>query len=100
MALSINNKRKSIFSIVLTAAIILLIPRIAMQFTDEVNWALSDFIVAGIMMLGAGFLVAYAIRKIKRKKYRIAMVLLLLLLFMLIWAEMAVGIFGSPIAGS
>jgi hypothetical protein len=100
MAETNNLKQKSTRFIILVSAGILLIPLIAMQFTDEVNWTISDFIVAAILLLGTSFSVAYAVRKIKRKKYRLAIVLLLLFFLMLVWAEMAVGIFGSPIAGS
>jgi hypothetical protein len=100
MLQSANYKRKSTLFITLVTAVILLVPLIAMQFTNEVNWAVSDFIIAAILLLGTGFSMAYAVRKIKRKSYRLVVVLLLLFFLMLVWAEMAVGIFGSPMAGS
>ena len=34
-----------------TAAIMLFLPLIAMQFTDEVNWDVSDFIIFGAMLV-------------------------------------------------
>ena len=37
-----------------TALIMLLIPFISMQFTDEVDWTVSDFIVFGAMLAAAG----------------------------------------------
>jgi peptidoglycan/LPS O-acetylase OafA/YrhL len=93
-----QNKR--LISIVLTVALLLLIPFIAMQFTNEVKWSLFDFVVAGVLMLGTGLLCELVIRKFKKIEYRIAICLVLLAALFLIWIELAVGIFGSPFAGS
>ena len=38
-------QNKNIIRITLTTAFILLLPLLAMQFTDEVNWNLTDFAV-------------------------------------------------------
>ena len=93
-------KNKRHMGIVLTVAILLLIPLIAMQFTDEVNWTLLDFIVAGILLLGTGFICELVIKKVKKTAYRIAFCLSILIALLLIWAELAVGIFGTPLAGT
>lgn len=93
-------KNKRLIGIMITAALLLLIPLIAMQFTDEVNWTLFDFVVAGALLLGTGLMCELAIRKIHKMKYRIAICVALLAVFLLIWAELAVGIFGTPFAGS
>lgn len=93
-----SKQRLTIISIVIIA--ILSIPLIAMQFTKEVNWTLEDFIAAGILLVSTGLAVELIIRNMKTGTARtIALIIILLSLF-LIWAEMAVGIFGSPIAGS
>jgi len=94
------TKNKRLIGIMITAALLLLIPLIAMQFTDEVNWTLFDFVVAGALLLGTGLMCELAIRKIHKMKYRIAICVALLAVFLLIWAELAVGIFGTPFAGS
>lgn len=86
--------------ILLIIAILLLIPLAAMQFTDQVDWDLSDFIVMGILLLGTGLSCELVLRKIKKTKHRIIICAILLILLFLIWAELAVGIFGSPFAGS
>lgn len=70
-----------------------------MQFTNEVNWTLLDFIIAGVLLIGTGLLLEIAIRKTKQTKYRVAIIVALLLLFLLIWAELAVGIFGTALKG-
>jgi hypothetical protein len=94
------SKNKRLTGIVLTVALLLLIPLIAMLFTDEVNWTLSDFVVAGILLLGTGLMCEFVMRKVNKSGYRIAMILAILIVFALIWLELAVGIFGTPFAGS
>jgi len=94
------TKNKRLVAIALTVAILLLIPFVAMQFTSEVKWDLTDFITAGVLLLGAGLLCELVIRKVKRGRFRIAMIAAVLLTLVLIWLELAVGIFGTPFAGS
>ena len=93
----IQNKRLMV--IVLTVAVLLLIPLIAMQFTNAVNWNMFDFIVAGGLLLGTGLLCELVMRKVKKTNYRISICAVLLVALLLIWAELAVGIFGTPFAG-
>ena len=93
-------KNKRLFIIIITSVIILFIPLIAMQFTDEVNWTFLDFVVAGILLIGTGLICEFSLRKIKKMKYRIAIIIAILLVLLLIWAELAVGIFGSPFSGN
>lgn len=92
-----QNKR--LIGIVLTVAFLLLIPFVAMLFTDEVNWTLSDFVVAGVLLLGTGLLCELVLRNVNRIKYRIVLCAALLVGLLLIWIELAVGIFGTPFAG-
>ena len=93
-------KNKRLLWTVLTVVLILLIPFTAMQFSDEVNWSAFDFVVAGILLLGTGLLAELLIRKLKNRTYRIAAIAVLLAVFLMVWAELAVGIFGTPFAGS
>jgi hypothetical protein len=85
--------------ILLGTIILLLIPFIAMQFTPEVNWTAFDFIIAGILLLSVGFAIDFALRKLKTSKYRIAIIIGIIITFLLVWIELAVGIFGTPFAG-
>lgn len=94
------TQNKRLFGIVLFAALLLLVPLIAMQFTAEVNWTLFDFAVAGVLLFGTGILCELVLRKVKNRTYRLALCAALLLALMLVWAELAVGIFGTPLAGS
>ncbi len=79
---------------------VLLLPLVAMQFTSEVQWTASDFVVAGVLLFGTGLLIELVLRETKKGAWRILAVLGLMLLFLLTWLELAVGIFGSPWAGT
>ncbi len=71
-----------------------------MQFTNEVNWSVSDFLIMGALLLTVVLVIEFILRKVTNTKSRIGIVAILLVLFLLIWAELAVGIFNSPFAGS
>jgi len=60
-------QKKRILGMLLTVTFILLIPLIAMQFSDEVNWELADFIVAGFLLLGTGFIIELVMWKVNSK---------------------------------
>ena len=79
---------------------ILLIPLIGMMFTDEINWTLSDFIIMGFLLLIFGMGIDLINTRTKNLKFRILYILIVCIMFMLLWAELAVGIFGTPYAGS
>ena len=80
--------------------IILLIPLIAMQLTNEVNWSLFDFIIMGAMLTITGILGEIIFKKVKKYKHRVILYVVVAIIFLLTWAELAVGIFGTPFAGS
>ncbi len=92
-----NNR---LTGILLTIALILSIPFIAMQFTDEVNWSLFDFIIAGSLLLGAGLLYEFVLRTFRSTMHRLVIGAVLLMTLFLVWAELAVGVFGTPFAGN
>lgn len=94
------KQNKRLIGIVLAVVLLLLIPLIAMQFTDEVSWTVLDFVVAAVLLLGTGLTCELVIRKINKIKYRIAICVVLLAALILVWAELAVGIFGTPFSGS
>lgn len=91
---------KRLVIILSTVVLLLLIPIFAMQFTDEVNWNLDDFIVAAVLLFATIWGVDLIIRKVKRKKHRIALSIFVVGIFLLVWMELAFGIFGTAFAGS
>jgi hypothetical protein len=91
---------RAIIRILVVTVFILLIPLIAMQFTDEVKWDLTDFVVIGALLIGAGLLYELISRQLKTSLQRIILGAILLILLVLIWVDLAVGIFGLPFSGS
>ncbi|MFO7841397.1 MAG: hypothetical protein R6V48_04475, partial [Fidelibacterota bacterium] len=79
---------------------LLLIPLLLMLAGGEMVWTAFDFLVAGILLFGAGMLIALILGKVEKPKYRVLWIALLLVILFLVWAELAVGIFGTPVAGS
>jgi len=94
------TQNKRLITIVVTAIALLCIPLIAMKFSSEVNWSAFDFLVAGGLLLGTGLTCELIMRKTRTTRLRIALVAGVLVVLALIWAELAVGIFGTPLAGS
>src|SRR5688572_13882947 len=77
------------------AALILLLPLIAMQFTDEVDWSMFDFAFAAVLLGGLGLGLELAVRKTDNAAYRLAAAVALAAAFLLVWVNGAVGIIGS-----
>ncbi|MBT8062844.1 MAG: hypothetical protein KJO85_09170 [Gammaproteobacteria bacterium] len=78
--------------IAVATGLILLIPLIAMQFTTEVNWDAPDFLVAGLLLLGAGSLFVLSSRMVP-SKHRLVLGVVFAVAVAYIWAELAVGVF-------
>jgi hypothetical protein len=94
-----KTQNKRLIGIVSFVAFLLVIPLVAMQFTDEVKWTLLDFMAAGILLLGTGLMCELVLRRVTKIKRRIVFCLIILVVLSLVWAELAVGIFGTPLAG-
>src|SRR3954451_15160023 len=67
----------------------------AMQFTRDINWTLSDFVVFGVMILMVGIPLELTVRMSRDWSYRGGALLALVGMFLTIWANLAVGIVGS-----
>jgi hypothetical protein len=93
-------KKSRLLVIFLIIAGLLLIPLIAMQFIDEVNWSVADFLVAAVLLVVTGLAIDLVLNKVTDTKLRVILFGIVLAFLVLVWAELAVGIFGSPLAGS
>ena len=65
-----------------------------MQFTDEVNWDIADFVVMFSLLFSMAKLFILISQKAQRR-YRAVIGITLAIAFLYIWAELAVGIFGG-----
>lgn len=91
---------KNIIRVALVTVLLLLVPFIAMQFTGEVNWDETDFIVMGTLLFSTGLILELVMKKFNNSTTQIIAGLIVVAVFLLIWAELAVGVFGTPWAGS
>jgi len=78
-----------------SAAILLLLPLLAMQFTDEVDWDETDFVVFGAMLAIACGTFELSARMTGNALYRAAVGVAVVAAFILVWINLAVGIIGN-----
>ena len=89
-----------LIGILLVPATLVLIAAIGSQFSSEFNWGIFDFVVVGILLFGTGLLIEFVLRTVKKFEHRLIICAGILAVLALIWIEIAVGLFGTPIAGS
>lgn len=90
------NKKWSVFS----PLFLLLFPLVGTLVSNEVNWSFFDFILMGILILSMSFGIKQVVITTKNTNYRILIIGMILLVFILVWVELAVGIFDTPFAGN
>ena len=89
-----QNTKSSVTKICSATLCILLAVLIIMQFTDEVNWGIADFLIAALLLIIIFSCLELIRQKVKNKNLRFLLIIIAILVFFLIWAELAVGIFG------
>jgi hypothetical protein len=77
------------------AAVILLLPLVAMQFTSEVDWGFGDFVVMGALLGGSGLVLELATQKSASLCYRFGATFAVAAAFLLVWVNLAVGFLGD-----
>jgi hypothetical protein len=88
-------QRNRLIGMTLIIGFLLFIPFIAMQFTDQVQWTLSDFVIMGSVLLAVGLAYELIARRSDKTVYRIAFGTGLAGAFLLLWMNGAVGIIGN-----
>lgn len=86
---------RDVLRIALATGFLLLLPLTAMQFTDEVTWGPGDFVVAGILLFGAGLTYELLSRRACAMAYRTAAGVAVAAALLLIWTNLAVGLIGG-----
>lgn len=90
---------KSIVRVVLVTVFVLMVPLVAMQFTEEVNWGLEDFIIIGVLLIGTGLIYEFGVKPIRNSSYRLIAGVTLVVALFLIWAQLAVGLLEKLLTG-
>ncbi len=91
--MKIVKKRLIVWAVVIS--LILMVSLVAMQFTDEIDWNLFDFVVMGTVLIGIGIAYELVARKSTKTVYRVAFGIGLTGAFLLFWVNGAVGIIGN-----
>ena len=79
----------------IAAAGLLLLPAVAMQFTDEMQWDTFDVVVMVILLASACTAIDLVARASVNRACRAGAALATLGIFLLIWINLAVGIIGA-----
>lgn len=91
----LDNFSKYLTGVGIVTLCLLLIPLIAMQFTDEVVWTFSDFLFAGLILSGSGITFGLIAQKNGHLSYRLAAGIAVVTSLLIIWGNGAVGFIGS-----
>lgn len=91
--MSATTLQRPLLGVALATALLLLIPAVAMQFTSEVAWGPGDFVVAGVLIFGAGTATVVGRRHVRGSGRRAALTFVIAFCLALVWAELAVGLF-------
>lgn len=94
------SHKNNVIRIAVVTAAILAIPLIAMQFSDDVDWGLFDLIIIGTLIFGTGMIYEFGVKKLRTTTHQMIAITILVVVLLLTWAELAVGVFGTPFAGS
>lgn len=92
--------KTSLLRVVAVTILGLLVPFVAMQFTSEVDWGRIDFMLMGGLFLIGGASIEIALKKLTNSTQKIVVCIAVVALFLLVWAELAVGVVSAPFTGS
>lgn len=88
--------RKQVILIAIVTALILMVPLVAMQFSNEVDWDPGDFIIMGALIFSTGLSYVLISRMSDNVAYRAAVGIAVVAGLLLVWVNLAVGIIGEP----
>jgi hypothetical protein len=78
---------------------LLLLPLVGDLVSSEVHWSLFDYSVMALLLTVTGLIAILVYNRFKNSKLKFLYYVVIALIFVLIYIELAVGLFGSPIAG-
>jgi len=80
--------------------IVLALPAVAMLFSSEVDWKFADFAMAAVLLGGTALIADRVLRGSQPSATKALLVVAVLAALLLVYAELAVGLVGTPFAGS
>ena len=83
---------KAILRVLLGVTAILLVPLVAMRFTDEVNWTWFDFAAAATLLIVAGLTYEYAASKTRHPRQKMIVAVAVGIVLFIVWVQLAAGI--------
>ena len=93
--MNLSISKKALYPLAL-----LIIPLLGVLLTNAVEWGIFDFLLMGSLLLVLGIAINLTLLNIKYFNKRIAIIFFVILIFLLIWVELAVGVFNTPFAGT
>ncbi len=93
--MNLSISKKALYPLAL-----LIIPLLGVLLTNAVEWGIFDFLLMGSLLLVLGIAINLTFLNIKYFNKRIAIIFFVILIFLLIWVELAVGVFNTPFAGT
>lgn len=95
----ISEKEKS--TIIFAVPSVLLVAAILGNlFVEDWSWSPFDFIIAAALLFGTASFISLVIRSEKSLRYKLMVSAMIILALATVWIELAVGVFGSPVAGN
>ena len=95
-AMGINpTTNRRVARVLLAATLLLILPVLAMQITDQIAWGPEDFAAAGLLLVGTGLTFVLVTRHGGSAAYRAAVGIALAAALLLVWLNLAVGLIGS-----
>ncbi|MBT1444359.1 hypothetical protein KJI95_07445 [Shewanella sp. JM162201] len=85
------QSKNAFFWLLGVTGLVLTMPFVAMQLGADVHWSGADFVVMAALLLTTGTALILLARKLPPRRFAAAAVLVLLG-FVLVWAELAVGL--------
>lgn len=97
---TLNISKRVLLVAISAIGILLIIPLIVVYLNSQLSWTGTDFVLGGLLFLGTILLFGLMFLQTKATWFRTALAIVLVACLLLVWAELAVGIFGTPFAGS
>lgn len=91
----VHDKRPimSVFRAMVFTLVVLVIPAIASIVVSEAQWIGSDFVIAGALLFIISLVIDLILHRVGSSRGRLIGLAVVVLVFIYLWAELAVGIF-------